>query len=109
MPYFICSTCGTQFAESAGPPPHCPICQDERQYIGPDGQQWTTLEALARRHRNSFAKKEPALYGIGTVPSFAIGQRALLIQTASGNVLWDCISLLDDATVDLINGLGGVS
>jgi glyoxylase-like metal-dependent hydrolase (beta-lactamase superfamily II) len=42
-------------------------------------------------------------------PDFAIGQRALLVQTPGGNVLWDCISLIDPATVDLLNGLGGVA
>lgn len=33
---------------------------------------------------------------------FAIGQRAILIQTPSGNVLWDCITLLDQETVDKV-------
>ena len=45
---------------------------------------------------------------IGSVPSFAIGQRALLICTPQGNILWDCISLIDDATITLIKGLGGL-
>ena len=31
---------------SSAPPGHCPICEDERQYVGPDGQQWTTLDQL---------------------------------------------------------------
>lgn len=31
-----------------------------------------------------------------------IGQRALLLRGEEGNVLWDCISFLDKATVDLI-------
>jgi hypothetical protein len=52
---------------------------------------------------------EPALYGIGMTPEFAIGQRALLIRSPGGNVLWDCVSLIDEATVDLLNGIGGVS
>jgi hypothetical protein len=30
------------------------------------------------------------------------------LWTAEGNILWDCISLIDDATVTLVNGLGGV-
>ena len=51
----------------------------------------------------------PNLTGIGTVPGFAIGQRALLVQTPNGNVLWDCISLLDDATVEAVRALGGIS
>ena len=47
--------------------------------------------------------------GVGTMPEFAIGQRALFLQSPSGNVLWDCIALIDLATIDLLNGLGGVS
>ncbi|MGI8916045.1 MAG: MBL fold metallo-hydrolase [Chloroflexota bacterium] len=52
---------------------------------------------------------ESGLTGIGTQPEFAIGQRALLVQTANGNVLWDCISLLDDATVGAVQVLGGIA
>jgi hypothetical protein len=73
------------------------------------GQSWTTLEALQRTHRNSFRRLEPGLMGIGTTPEFAIGQRALLVQGESGNVLWDCISLIDEATIDLLEGLGGLA
>lgn len=48
------------------------------------------------------------LVGIGTEPSFAIGQRALLVRTPQGNVLWDSITLIDDATVDAVRKLGGI-
>jgi hypothetical protein len=107
--HFICTTCGTQFPGAVAPPAACPICTDERQYVLPAGQQWTDLGKLRKSHRNSFLKKEEGLYGIGTVPDFAIGQRALLLRTPAGNVLWDCISLLDEATVDIITGLGGLA
>jgi hypothetical protein len=73
------------------------------------GQSWTTLAKLQRSHRNSFKKIEPSLYGIGMTPEFAIGQRALLIRSPGGNLLWDCISLIDETTVDLLNALGGVA
>lgn len=109
MMYFICSTCGTQFALSSAPPPRCPICEDVRQFVPPTGQSWTTLEALQRTHRNSFRRLEDGLLGIGTTPEFAIGQRALLVQSPGRNVLWDCISVIDPATVDLLNGVGGVA
>jgi len=109
MTPYICVTCGTQFAETETPPEHCPICEDERQYIGHDGQQWTTLTKLKQTHHNRIEKVEEGLYGIGTEPSFAIAQRALLIQSDEGNILWDCISLLDDATIEKVNELGGVS
>jgi glyoxylase-like metal-dependent hydrolase (beta-lactamase superfamily II) len=105
----ICVTCGTQFAASEAPPSSCPICDDWRQYVPPTGQAWTTLESLQRTHRNSFRRLEPRLMGVGTMPEFAIGQRALFLQSPAGNVLWDCIALIDQATVDLLNGLGGLS
>lgn len=108
MAHYICTTCGTQFAESDAPPERCPICEDERQYIGWRGQSWTTLDALQQTHRNAFRAEEPGLLGIGTEPGFAIRQRALLVQTPQGNVLWDSITLLDDATVQIVHALGGL-
>jgi hypothetical protein len=108
MPAFICTACGTQYPPSDQPPAQCTICQEERQYVPPTGQSWTTLESLGARHFNAFRQHEEGLIGIGSQPAFAIGQRALLVCTPHGNVLWDCISLIDDATVTLIKGLGGL-
>jgi glyoxylase-like metal-dependent hydrolase (beta-lactamase superfamily II) len=108
MPAFICSTCGTQYPPTDTLPTQCPVCEDERQFIPPEGQSWTTLERLRISHHNGFRQYEPGLIGIGTTPKFAIGQRALLLCTPEGNILWDCISLIDDATVTIINGLGGL-
>jgi hypothetical protein len=109
MNHYICITCGTQFAATQGPPEHCPICEDERQYIGWNGQQWTTLDALREDHHNIIKNIEPGLTGIGTHPGFAIGQRALLVQIPEGNVLWDCVSLLDEPSMAAVKALGGVS
>lgn len=108
MPNFICVTCGTQYTDSAEPPEHCPICEDERQYVGHDGQRWTTLDMLQALHRNVIHAEEPGLIGIQSQPRVAIGQRALLVQTPDGNILWDCISLLDEATISAVRGLGGI-
>lgn len=108
MPAFICTACGTQYAESAEPPPACVICEEERQYVPPRGQTWTTMPALAVDRFNSYREYEPGVIGIATQPQFVIGQRAILLRTPGGNVLWDCISLLDAATVTLIKGLGGL-
>ena len=88
----------------------CPICLDERQYVGWDGQQWTTLAELAGAgHRGHIAEEGPGVIGIGAEPPTAIGQRALLITTPAGNVLWDMISYLDDELIRQIRELGGVS
>ena len=109
MTNYICQTCGTQFAGTDLPPEHCPICEDERQYIGWGGQKWTALHDLRAGHHNVIKGLEPHLTGIGTDPSFAIGQRALLVQTPQGNLLWDCISLIDDPTIAAIQSSGGIA
>ncbi|HEX7075794.1 MAG TPA: MBL fold metallo-hydrolase [Hyphomicrobiaceae bacterium] len=108
MDAFICTACGTQYPPSHTPPASCPICEDERQFIPQTGQSWTTQEKLALSHVNGWLEYEPDILGIGTQPRFAIGQRALLLRTGHGNVLWDCISMLDAATVTLLKALGGI-
>jgi len=105
----ICKTCGVQYEERESLPERCVICSDERQYVGWKGQQWTTLVELRTDHHNQIRQEEPDLTGFGTQPKFAIGQRALLVQTPGGNVLWDCISLLDDSTLKAVEGLGGLA
>jgi glyoxylase-like metal-dependent hydrolase (beta-lactamase superfamily II) len=106
---YLCTTCGVQYAPSEEPPSSCPICEDERQYVGHGGQQWTTLAALQREaYRPRFLEYEPRLLAIGTVPAFAIGQRAVLIQSPQGNVLWDCITYLDEEMATEIERRGGI-
>jgi hypothetical protein len=103
----ICVQCGVQYA---GPREHCMICTDERQYVNWDGQQWTTLTALrAAEYRGDIREEGPRVFGVGTRPALAIGQRALLIQAPTGNVLWDCVSYLDDELIAEIRALGGIS
>jgi len=106
MPLYICTACGTQYPESAQPPAQCPICEEERQYVPPRGQTWTTLPALQQSHMNAFHEYDKGIIGIGA--GFAIGQRALLLQTEGGNLLWDCVATFDPATVSLIKGMGGL-
>ncbi len=106
---FICATCGTQHAPSAAPPGRCEICEDPRQWVPAAGQGWTTMEALSRRHAIGWRDVAPGMLGLGVFPDFAIGQRALLVRTPAGNVLWDCVALLDPATVTLVRALGGLS
>jgi len=108
METFICVQCGTQFTATAEPPASCRICEDERQFVRHTGQEWTTLKRLQGDHRNRLEEEAPQLLGIGTEPEFAIGQRALLLQSPEGNLLWDCISLVDDETAAEINTRGGI-
>jgi hypothetical protein len=109
MTKYICITCGTQYAESGAPPEHCPICEDDRQYIGFGGQKWSTLDEMRAGHRNVIEEDEPGLIGITTEPTFAIGQRARLISSPGGNVLWECASYIDEATVEALRSIDGIA
>ena len=109
MPAWICLTCGVQYPDTDRPPARCAICEDERQYVGWDGQQWTTMAELARDHTVVLREEEPDLLGIGVEPAIAIGQHALLVRTPHGNVLWDCISVLEDTARHQITELGGIA
>jgi hypothetical protein len=107
MSHPICATCGVQRADA--PQRDCPICADERQYVGWQGQRWTTLEELrAAGHRGRIEEEGPGVIGVGAQPATAIGQRALLARTPAGNVLWDMITYLDDDLVRQIKDLGGI-
>ena len=99
-----------QHASSAEPPAQCAICQDERQYVPPQGQRWATLDELRAEGRRADVRElEPGLTGIGAEPSIGIGQRALLVRTATGNVLWDCLGFIDDAAVAAVKDRGGLA
>lgn len=109
MPKYICVTCGVQYADSMAPPERCTICEDERQYVPREGQRWTTLDQMQTTHRNQLDVEGPELISISTEPKFAIGQRAIHLRASGGNVLWDCISLIDDRSVNAVQALGGVT
>ena len=102
MPHFICQACTSQFAASEAPPPHCPICQDERQYLPPGGQKWTTQAELWKNHQSDLRELEPGLLGVGATPLIAIGQRALVVAQPGGGVMWDCTPLVTDEAVNRI-------
>jgi glyoxylase-like metal-dependent hydrolase (beta-lactamase superfamily II) len=108
MTHFICATCGVQFAASEAPPLSCPVCEDERQYVPVSGQQWTTLEELRADHANRI-DAEGELTAIGTKPKFAIGQRALLVPWGERQLMWDCVTLLDDDTAAEVERRGGLA
>lgn len=104
----ICATCGTQYPPDKQAPMLCTICNDDRQYIGENGQTWTSVEELRRNHSISIKPINNNLYGLKVEPGFAIANRAILLTSPNGNILWDCIPLLDEATIGFIRSIGGL-
>ena len=109
MPTYLCRACGTQYPPSDAPPGACPICEDPRQYVPHDtGQAWLTLDELRDEHEADI-REDHGILGIGCTPRFAIGQRALLVKSNAGNVLWDCSAYLDDQIVERVSAEGGLA
>ena len=110
MTEWICATCAVEYPDTDQPPSTCPICSDDRQYVRPTGQRWTTLAELTEAgHRGSVSEVEPGLLGITIEPSVGIGQRALLVQTPAGNLLWDSTGYVDDDLAGQVAAAGGVA
>lgn len=103
----ICVTCGTQY-EAPTEPESCPVCEDERQWVRWEGQAWTDLGRLGAAHTMRI-EQDHGILGFDVEPRFAIGQRALLVETPAGNVLWDCVALLDAEAVAAIRDRGGLA
>lgn len=110
MQNFICTTCGTQYEAVNNEPEQCMICTDERQYVLPSGQKWTTLNDMQTEKiwRNDIKQKSERIVSITTTPKFAIGQTAYYIQTKELNILWDCITYLDSPTIAKLKQRGGI-
>ena len=104
----ICTACGTQFPLDNNTPELCPVCNDDRQYVPETGQTWTDLDDLSNNYSVITKKLNDSLYELKMVPSFAIGQRAFLVLTPGGNILWDCIPLLNEPTIEFIKSKGGL-
>jgi glyoxylase-like metal-dependent hydrolase (beta-lactamase superfamily II) len=106
---WICPACGANFPPADTAPDRCPLCEDERQWVPPTGQRWTTMERLAADGSHSVVREvEPGLTGIACEPGVGVGQRGLLVQTSEGNLLWDPPPFIDDAAIEAVRAAGGV-
>jgi hypothetical protein len=104
----ICTTCGTQYPPGKAVPQLCTICNDDRQYINENGQSWISFDELKANHHTAVSKINDHLYSLKTTPDFALANRAFLVHSPAGNILWDCIQLIDNEAIELINSIGGL-
>ncbi|KZT29635.1 hypothetical protein NEOLEDRAFT_1153594 [Neolentinus lepideus HHB14362 ss-1] len=110
----ICTTCAAQYSASGLRPYRigeeafgdgCPICLDERQYVLPTGQAWTSWRELDRKHTMSLQPepKDSRIVRIVTEPKIGqIGQTPFLIRTSEGSLIWDCGPYLSPSVVESI-------
>jgi glyoxylase-like metal-dependent hydrolase (beta-lactamase superfamily II) len=106
----ICRLCGTHFPPDEKPEA-CAVCVDVRGLgFAPRGDgRLTTLQELQQGFRLQTSEVDPGLVGIGMTPQLAAGHRALVVQTPEGNVMWDCLPIIDDEAVAAVEELGGLT
>ena len=110
MHIWVCPTCGANYPPAAGPPARCPLCEDERQWVPPGGQLWRTMDELAGAgYRSEVREVEPDLFGIAVQPGIGVGQRALVVRTPEGNLLWDPPAFIDQAAIEAVRDRGGLA
>lgn len=105
MTVWICATCAIEHADTAEPPEVCEICADDRQWVPPSGQAWTTHEELRGTRTSRLEELEPGLFGLSIEPRFGIGQNTLIVDSGDGLVLWEPSGYLDASMVELVHGL----
>ncbi|WP_428740460.1 hypothetical protein [Tenacibaculum sp.] len=103
----LCATCGTAYPTNMASTT-CMICLDERQWVPQNGQIWIPHSELLKTHSVKLNRIQENFYELIINPKFAIGQRALLVLSEHGNILWDCIPLLDELTIEFIKAKGGL-
>jgi len=106
----VCPTCGANFPPGPAPPAHCPLCEDERQWVPPSGQLWRAMGELADSgFRTEVREVAPGLLGVGVEPGIGVGQRGLVIRTPGGNLLWDPPPFVDQSAIDAVGEAGGLA
>src|SRR4029077_17148088 len=109
MAVWVCATCGNHYPDTDSQPLVCVVCADERQWVPPSGQRWTTLAELAAAGpRGDLRVVAPRLRGVCATTQGAIGQRGLVVQTAEGNLLWDPPGFLDESSIQAVADIGGL-
>ena len=102
----ICVTCGVQYGEPRGIVPGlrgpAPV---RRRSTASSGRR---CEALRGRHTNRDRATRAGCSAIGTEPKFAHRPARAAGPHSDGNVLWDCVTLLDDETEREIDSRGGL-
>jgi glyoxylase-like metal-dependent hydrolase (beta-lactamase superfamily II) len=107
---WICATCGVEYRDTARPPGICVICTEERQYVPPGGQSWTTSAGQEESGTTAaLTELEPGLHRMTVTPKIGIGQQPLLVQTPRGNLLWEPPGFISAAAVEAVRQLGGIA
>ena len=106
LAYFACEHCG--FWQRHFAPDRCPVCEDFRHPLPPNGWHFAPAPAVAARTRCRVEEVLPDLLMITAAPALGIGPSGYLLRTPHGNVAFEGCDWYDDAALDAIADAGGV-
>ncbi|GJG87773.1 hypothetical protein tb265_29540 [Gemmatimonadetes bacterium T265] len=106
LAYFVCEHCG--FWQRHFAPAGCPVCEDFRHPLPPNGWHFTAAAAVAARTRCRVDEVLPGLLAVAAEPPLGIGPSGYLLRTPHGNVAFEGCGWYDDAALDAIAAAGGV-
>ena len=106
LAYVVCEHCGfwqRHFAAAA-----CPVCEDFRHPLPPDGWCFTPAAAVAARTGCRVDEVLPGLLMVTAEPAVGIGPAGYLLRTPEGNVAFEGCGWYSDAALDALADAGGV-
>ena len=108
MNRYCCANCGF-WQRRFDVPATCPVCEDYRHPLPPDGYAFRTTDEVANRQRVTWDEPLPGVTRFSTAPQLGIGSCGYLIEHPVGNVHFDGCGWYDGAALDYIEARGGVA
>lgn len=107
LPAFLCTNCGW-WQRHFEPPRSCPMCLDARHVVPQRAWRFLDAEAAADAYPCHWEELEPGAWRFWNEPVDGIGPSAYLLQTGSGNIVFEGCSVFSEAALARIEALGGV-
>lgn len=108
LPAFVCTNCGfwQKFFEM---PSYCPVCVDYRHVLPANGWSFSGLEEARGLGRSLFEEIEAGIFRYGTETPLGISPLGYVVVRPDGNVGFEGTGWYDDAALEHIESIGGIS
>lgn len=104
---YVCRNCGF-WQRSLSTPHDCPVCQDFRHILPPDGWRFYNLQEARDAFSTHWEEILPGLWHFWNDPVDGIGSHAYLLQQKEGNVVFEGATVYSAQALDHMTHLGGV-
>ncbi len=108
LPAFVCENCGfwQKYFET---PSSCPVCVDYRHALPANGWSFFGLEEVRGRGRCLFEEIEAGIWRYKTETPLGIAPLGYVVVRPGGNVGFEGAGWYDEAALDHIESIGGIS